>query len=100
MSTVVNTVFVRESDVAQLCVESIICNQQLLLIVSAGEEPLDCGKTGGILCSKLIEGTVLPVVVGQSLLPGFAYASENLAPLPVPAVLGLAHILGISAEGH
>ena len=81
-------------------VEIIICYKQLFFIIAAMEKPMDRIQSAPIILVKYIEWAVLFVILRQPSFSTFILSTEYAAPLIIPPVLRLTHILFISTEGH
>ena len=89
-----------DSGVSHLHMEGVAGNEQLFLVVSAGEVPVDSANSFFIGSGELIEGAVLLIIVCNTCLSRFSASAEYLAPLAVPTALLLSHVLLVCAERH
>ena len=86
--------------VAHLHVQSVVCYQQLLFVITASEEPVNLFQGRLVLRDELIIRAMLHIVWGYAGFAALPLAAKDITPLLVPAALRFGHILVVRAERH
>ena len=100
VGAVAYAVLVGDAQLAQLAVEPVVGDEQLLLVVTTVEVVVQVGERRRALLVEEVEGAVLLVVLRQTAFAREADAAEDAPPLSVPAALRLGHVLLVGAERH